>query len=81
VDGTSRIQTIAKKEQNPFLYELLKFLDHEYGLKALINTSFNAKGKPIVHSPEDARNEASQMGLDFLVLNGDFSFPQEYSEK
>jgi carbamoyltransferase len=81
VDGTSRIQKITKKEQNPFLYELLKFLDHEYGLKALINTSFNAKGKPIVHSPEDARNEASQMGLDFLVLNGDFSFPQEYSEK
>jgi len=70
VDGTSRIQTIEERTQNPYLFDLLSYLDEAKGIKALINTSFNAKGKPIVHTEKDALNEAKEMGLEFVVLNG-----------
>lgn len=70
VDGTSRIQVISKKEENPFIYELLHCCYECYGLIALINTSFNSQGEPIVHAPDDAKKSAMNMNLDALVLNG-----------
>ncbi|MFO7844702.1 MAG: carbamoyltransferase C-terminal domain-containing protein [Bacteroidales bacterium] len=70
VDGTSRIQTIFTRSDNPFMYDLLKLLDEKYGLKALINTSFNRKGEPIVHTEEHALHSAEEMQLDGVVLNG-----------
>jgi carbamoyltransferase len=73
VDGTSRIQTIFQRGDNPFLFDLLELLDEKYGLKALINTSFNQRGEPIVHTPEDALASAKAMQLDGVVLNGKYS--------
>lgn len=70
VDGTSRIQTIFQRDENPFIYDLLDILDSEHQVKALINTSFNVKGEPIVHSPEDALRSAKNMKLDGIVING-----------
>ena len=70
IDRTARIQTIAKKEENPFLYDLLSYLDQEKMLKALINTSFNQRGKPMVHSTKDAFRSAVNMGLNGVILNG-----------
>ena len=70
VDGTSRIQIIEKRTQNPYIFDLLVYLDETTGTKALINTSFNAKGRPIVHTEKDALDEAKEMGLEFVVLNG-----------
>lgn len=72
VDGTSRIQVIKTRDFNPFLYDLLYHLDEKYGLKGLINTSFNSQGEPIVHTPEGAMESAKIMGLDGVVLNGKF---------
>lgn len=72
-DGTARFQTIFKRSENPFIYDLLLYLDEQYGIKALINTSFNAGGSPIVHTEEDALYAAKQMGLNGLVLNGKLS--------
>jgi carbamoyltransferase len=69
-NGTARIQTIFKREENPYLYDLLTLLDEKYGIKALINTSFNAKGEPMVHTETDAMNTAKKMGADAVVLNG-----------
>jgi len=69
-DGTARFQTIFSRGENPFLYDLLDYLDKKHGVKALINTSFNAAGEPIVHTEEDARKSAATMQLDALVLNG-----------
>ncbi len=69
-DGTARFQTIFSREENPFLFELLHYLDNNHGVKALINTSFNVAGEPIVHTEEDARKSAEKMQLDALVLNG-----------
>ncbi|WP_303924093.1 carbamoyltransferase C-terminal domain-containing protein [Draconibacterium sediminis] len=71
-DGTARFQSISKESDNPFLFALLQQLDEKHGIKALINTSFNAGGEPIVHTDEDALQSAKKMQLDGLVLNGKF---------
>lgn len=70
VDGTSRIQTVYNKSENPFIFDLLTTLDEKFNIKALINTSFNIKGEPIVHTTEDAISSAKDMRLDAVVLNG-----------
>ncbi len=70
VDGTARIQVVEQRSENPFLYELLNLLDSKYNVKALINTSFNIKGEPIVHTLEGAVQSARNMNLDGVVLNG-----------
>ncbi|TAJ13568.1 hypothetical protein DMA11_08375 [Marinilabiliaceae bacterium JC017] len=70
VNGTARIQTISSREENPFIYDLLEKLDTQYNIKALINTSFNVKGEPIVHTVEGALQSAKNMQLDGVVLNG-----------
>jgi len=70
VDGTARIQTIFDRSENIYLYDLLTLLDEKYGVKALINTSFNVRGEPIVHTCDDAVTSARNMKLDAVVLNG-----------
>lgn len=71
-DGTARFQTVFQKVENPFLFDLLHVLDENYAIKAIINTSFNTKGEPIVHTLEDARAAAGKLGLDGLVENGKY---------
>jgi len=71
-DGTARIQTIANESDNPFIYQLLNCLEKEYGVRALINTSFNGKGEPIVQTIAEAKDVAERIGLDGLVLNGKY---------
>lgn len=71
IDGTARIQTIRTEEQNPFMYKLLTLLNDKHGVKALINTSFNKKGEPIVHTAENAIHSAKNMNLDAVVINGE----------
>lgn len=70
-DGTARFQTIFTRESNPFLYDLLDYLDKNHQVKALINTSFNAAGEPIVHTREDALKSAQKMGVDGVVVKGE----------
>jgi carbamoyltransferase len=71
-DGTARFQTLFERNDNPFIYDLLIHLDEKYNIKALINTSFNTQGKPIVHTKADALLSANKMTLDGVVLNGEF---------
>ncbi len=68
-NNTARIQTIACLEENPFVFTLLSYLYEKHGIIALINTSFNAAGEPIVHTKDDALRSAKRMGLDALVYN------------
>jgi carbamoyltransferase len=70
VDRTSRIQTVFNREENPYIFDLLKELDEKYQIKALINTSFNMRGEPIVYAKEDAIRSAKNMKLDGVVING-----------
>lgn len=72
VDGTARIQALFSRDDNPWMFDLLELLDKDYGIKALINTSFNKRGEPIVHTAEDAQKAYSNLKLDGLVLNGKF---------
>ncbi len=69
-NGTARIQVLFNKKENPFMYDLLDFLDKKYGLLGLINTSFNKRGEPIVHTKAEATKSAQEMKLDSLVING-----------
>jgi carbamoyltransferase len=70
IDGTSRIQTIFRREENQFISDLLTELDEKFDVKALINTSFNIKGEPIGHTTEDAVRSAKNMKLDGVVIKG-----------
>jgi carbamoyltransferase len=69
-NGTARIQTLFSKDENPYLFDLLTLLDEQYNVKALINTSFNSKKKPMVHTEADALKTAVEMGIDVVVVNG-----------
>ncbi|HQP05047.1 MAG TPA: carbamoyltransferase C-terminal domain-containing protein [Bacteroidales bacterium] len=73
-NGTARIQTIFSEKANPFMFRLLSHLDEQYQIRALINTSFNGKGEPIVQTTEDAINSAKAMSLDAVVINGKIQY-------
>ncbi|MCG8697898.1 MAG: nodulation protein NodU, partial [Bacteroidales bacterium] len=72
VDNTSRIQTINDRKDNAFIYDLLMYLDEVHQIKCLINTSFNEKGFPIVHTYNDAVRSAKAMNLNGLVYQGKY---------
>ncbi len=52
VDGTTRPQTVAR-EQEPFIYDLVKAIRVRTGVPAVLNTSLNRK-TPIVETPSEA---------------------------
>ncbi len=62
----------ADDRENHFLYELLILMYEKYDYMGLINTSFNVKGRPIVHSLEAALVEGREMGLDGVWAGGEF---------
>jgi carbamoyltransferase len=67
IDGTTRPQ-----ELDPASGDLLAGLLAEWGDRAggaLINTSFNGPGEPIVSSRGDAIASFRRLGLDFLVID------------
>jgi carbamoyltransferase len=75
VDGTMRPQTVSEKE-NPRFYRLIRHFLQNTGVPALINTSLNRRGEPMVASPEDAVNMFLGSGLDYLAV-GDFLVSRE----
>lgn len=72
VNKTARIQVINNEKENPFMFHLLKALYEKHHILGLINTSFNAQGEPIVHTPEMAINSAKQMNLNGIIINNKF---------
>jgi carbamoyltransferase len=66
-DGTSRVQTV-NREQNPYLYEIVRAFGAITGVPVVINTSFNLRGEPIVSSPADAVKTFLASGIDCLAL-------------
>jgi carbamoyltransferase len=79
VDGTSRVQTI-NESQNELLYQLISSFKKETGVPMLINTSFNERGEPMVHSPEDAIRTFFNTELDTLVLGNILIHKEENRE-
>ena len=68
-DNSIRIQTVTKS-QNYFLYDLLTFLKNKGRLPAVVNTSLNMKGRPIVTSYSEISKLIEQ--LDGVYVNGVF---------
>lgn len=67
VDGTTRPQTLRRKVNEKY-YDLIKEFEKIKGIPALLNTSFNRKGEPIVCTPEQAYNDLKNTEMDYLVL-------------
>jgi carbamoyltransferase len=67
LDYSARVQTVHE-ETNPRYHSLLKAFEAQTGYAVLVNTSFNVRGEPIVHTPEDAYRCFMRTEMDVLVL-------------
>jgi carbamoyltransferase len=65
VDYSARVQTVHR-ETNPRFHALLRCFKEKTGCPVLVNTSFNVRGEPIAHTPEDAFR--CLMGTEIEVL-------------
>jgi len=70
VDNTVRSQTVSRKT-NPRYHGMISKFYELTGVPAVLNTSFNDRGEPIVMTPQDAVRCFSSTGLDHLAI-GDF---------
>lgn len=68
IDGTTRPQ-VCYPEDNPTYHQLLGAFGARFGLEALLNTSFNPAGYPIVQTPVEAMAMFARTEMDALVLN------------
>jgi carbamoyltransferase len=67
VDGTARIQTVDRARQ-PLLGRLLDAFECRTGLPALVNTSLNTAGRPMVDTPVDALECFGSAPIDALAI-------------
>lgn len=67
VDGSARVQTVAR-DQHPLFWHLLHAYGEHTGLPILLNTSFNVRGQPIVRTPAEAIDTFVSAGLDALAI-------------
>jgi carbamoyltransferase len=67
VDGTARLQTVTE-HANPLFHRLLTEFRRLTGVPMVLNTSFNLRGEPIVHRPEEAIADYLRSGMDALVM-------------
>lgn len=77
IDGTCRPQTV-KRKTNRVYYDLIKQFKGATGVPALINTSFNIRGEPIVCTPLDAFNTFAKTEIDYLILGNCLISKEEY---
>jgi carbamoyltransferase len=66
VDYSARVQTVSA-EVNGTYYDLIAEFRRLTGCAALVNTSFNVRGEPIVCTPQDAFRCFMRTGMDVLV--------------
>lgn len=67
VDNTCRPQTVSRR-QNPLYWEVITEFEKLTGVPAVLNTSFNRHGLPIVNSPTDALQHLEWGAVDELVI-------------
>jgi carbamoyltransferase len=67
-DGTTRVQSVRPSKNKNGFYDLLKQVEKRMGFGAVINTSFNLAGEPIVDTPADAVRTFYTSGIDVLYL-------------
>ena len=66
-DLTCRPQTVSS-DYNPGYEKVLKSFEAKTGIGAVLNTSFNLHGNPIVWSPEIAIDTFNNSELDAIAL-------------
>tara|TARA_B100000212_G_scaffold187580_1_gene141539 strand:- start:1737 stop:3593 length:1857 start_codon:yes stop_codon:yes gene_type:complete len=76
VDYSARVQTV-NKEINPRYYNLIKSFKKKTGCSAIVNTSFNVRGEPIVCNPQDAYRCFMRTEMDVLVLENQILFKEK----
>ena len=67
-DRSARPQ-VLRRDTNPDLYDLLVEFAHQTGRGALLNTSFNLHGYPIVQNAQEAVSVLDQTDLDGLIFS------------
>jgi carbamoyltransferase len=67
IDGTARPQVVSPKS-NPIYFNLISHFAEMTGVSAILNTSFNVAGEPIVNTPVDAIRCFFGSGLDALIM-------------
>merc|ERR1712003_254789 len=73
LDGTARHQSVGKHDEH-WIHALLLAVRRPMGLAALINTSFNRRGKPIVNTVKESLAMLSEEDdLDYVLIE-DFLF-------
>ena len=70
VDGTSRVQTVTKENNDKF-HNLIKKFYEKTNVPMLLNTSFN-ENEPIVRTPEEAVKCLLRTDMDSLFINDYF---------
>jgi carbamoyltransferase len=65
VDGSVRAQIVRPGAPGlAHIEDLLHVLERDHGVRAVINTSFNRSGEPMVHEPSEAVEAGRELGLD-----------------
>ncbi len=67
-DNTARAQIVVK-EQNPKFHDLIERFRRKRGIGALLNTSFNIHGSPIVMGAVDAMDVFIRSDLNYLLID------------
>ena len=67
VDYSARVQTVSART-NPLFYAMIKKFDERCGCGAVVNTSFNVRGEPLVCRPAEAYACFMRTRMDHLAL-------------
>jgi len=73
IDHTARIQSV-KKEEEPFIHNLLEKFEKIKGIPVILNTSFNIAGEPIVETPEDVIQTFLKTNIDAIIIGNYISY-------
>merc|ERR1719265_1470714 len=80
LDGTARHQSVGRDDE-PWLHALLLAVGKITGLAALINTSFNTRGKPIVNTIAECLQMLDELpDLDYVVIE-DWIFEKSINDE
>ena len=79
VDYSARVQTVDSV-RSPRYYKILKAFEALSGCGAVVNTSFNIRGEPIVCRPEEAYRCFMFTDMDALVLEDHICLKEDQPE-
>ena len=80
VDYSARVQSVSESRNNRY-YRLIRKFDQKTESGVIVNTSFNVRGEPIVHTPNDAYRCFMATEMDVLVLENHILYKSEQPEK